>query len=87
MYFYYLFGRFSDGLTGSSSLVTIASEQPSALLERLREPIRAEWHSVAPAITRTCDPDHISHPEAKPNLAVSLSIENVDRGTGESYAQ
>jgi hypothetical protein len=83
MYLYYLYECFSDKLTGFSNLATITSRHPSALLSSSREPIRAGSHSV-PSITRNCHYEHIPKPEATLNALVSISIENIDRGTGEN---
>jgi hypothetical protein len=91
MYFYFLYGRFSDGLNGVSSFVPTASEQSPALLLQTpsmsspwRKPILAGSHPVPPAISRHCDRHRIMQCETEPNSAVPLSIESVDRGTGEN---
>jgi hypothetical protein len=78
-----LYGPFSDGLMGLSSFAPTASEQVPALLSPFREPIWAKSHS-GPRSTRNCAPDQMRKPKATLNLGGSISIKNVDRGTGES---
>jgi hypothetical protein len=83
MYFYCLYGLFSNRLTGFSRLATIASRCPSAVLLSACEPIRAGPYS-APPVSRNYQPDHIPKPKATLNAPVSMSIEKVNRRTGES---
>jgi hypothetical protein len=83
MYLYHLYGFFSDRLIGFSSFATIADWCSPAVLSHACEPIRAGSHS-APPVTRNYRLDHILKPEAVPLMPVSTSIENLDRGTGNS---
>jgi len=78
----HLYGRFGHGLTVFSSFATLGSIRHSAL-PPLCELILAGSHPAPPVITRKWTPHHIPQAEARPNLTVSLSIEDIDRGTKE----